>query len=131
MVCRPWGENQATTESHLQQTLTKCLSEINNNGFNSVAIPALFTKTFRYSVDAVTRCIVNTLNDYFSHNPDSSINTVLFCDSDDARVASFLRAMKATKWGVPVVLDCSAPRLFQSHYIVAAPGIHFILACEA
>ncbi|XP_061194487.1 protein mono-ADP-ribosyltransferase PARP14-like [Saccostrea echinata] len=89
-----WQNGTNQEEEYLREAVFKSLEVTSENGFTSIAFPALCTGVFGYPMREATRVIVVAVKDFFSGNSGSPVEAVYLCDVSAGTVEGFVRAMK-------------------------------------
>ncbi|XP_023932274.1 poly [ADP-ribose] polymerase 14-like, partial [Lingula anatina] len=88
-----WEGDKAGKERLLKAVVYKAFEKANQDGFKSIAFPAISSGTFGYPVDKSTRAIVEAADMSCRENPGSSLKEIHFVDAFDSTVDLFGKAV--------------------------------------
>lgn len=75
--------------------MTRYLETASDRGYTSIALPAISSRVFGYSVETSVRVIVDTLKAFFNINQDSSVIDVRLIDGFSHNVQEFERVLSS------------------------------------
>ncbi|XP_025094907.1 poly [ADP-ribose] polymerase 14-like isoform X2 [Pomacea canaliculata] len=82
-------------EEWIRATVTRYLETASDRGYTSIALPAISSRVFGYSVETSVRVIVDTLKAFFNINHDSSVIDVRLIDGFSHNVQEFERVLSS------------------------------------
>eukprot|EP01132_Coremiostelium_polycephalum_P002191 gene2191-2694_t len=69
-------------QEQLKQTILCCLGLANMNGCRTIALPVISSGAFGFPISQASKISIDTANDYFKKNQDTSIVSIIFIDYD-------------------------------------------------
>ncbi|XP_023932230.1 poly [ADP-ribose] polymerase 14-like isoform X2 [Lingula anatina] len=111
-----WEGDKAGKERLLKEVVYKAFEKANQDGFKSIAFPAISSGIFGYPVDKSTRTIVEAADMSCSENPSSSLKEIHFVDTSDSTVDLFSKAVHSvlgisSQFGQPKTRYSGSPTL--------------------
>ena len=87
-----WGEGDE--DAKLKEAILGSLSTAEELKARSIALPAISTGIYGFPVDRAAQIFMQTLNDYFESNPNSTLDFIKIVLFDDLTTAAFSKAFQ-------------------------------------
>ncbi|CAF1222657.1 unnamed protein product [Adineta steineri] len=102
--------------SLLFSCVLKCLQLAENEGFISVALPAISGKTYGFPLADCTNIVVRAIKQFFADYPQSKLKKIILLDIDDTACNSFAREISINHNNAVLgndddIVDCELPPL--------------------
>uniref|UniRef100_A0ABM0GYA3 Poly [ADP-ribose] polymerase n=1 Tax=Saccoglossus kowalevskii TaxID=10224 RepID=A0ABM0GYA3_SACKO len=91
VLCCSWDPRGTNASQVLRKIMQTCLNTASQNGYSSIAFPAIGTGGLQFPRDATARIMYEEVTSYSSNNPASSISNILFVvyDQDFPTIQAF------------------------------------------
>ncbi|XP_006822617.2 protein mono-ADP-ribosyltransferase PARP14-like [Saccoglossus kowalevskii] len=91
VLCCAWDPRGTNASQVLRKIMQTCLNTASQNGYSSIAFPAIGTGGLQFPRDATARIMYEEVTSHSSDNPASSISNILFVvyDQDFATIQAF------------------------------------------
>lgn len=95
-----WGGGAGGEDDKLASAVRSALALADTHHLQSISMPGISSGIFGFPKERCARIMVQTVREYLSEHPDTSLREIRFCNID-SRTAEVFRAEAERQWGAP------------------------------